>query len=54
MVVLDNQIVHVADRPTVANFFCKTFLACELAQTDRDKTKLFQTATTKWVAEREK
>jgi len=54
MVVLDNQIVHLSDRPGVANFFCKTFLDCNLSQTDRDKTKLFQTVTAKWVNEREK
>jgi hypothetical protein len=54
MVVLDNQIVHLSDRPGVANFFCKTFLDCNLSQTDRDKTKLFQTVTAKWLNEREK
>jgi len=54
MVVLDNQIVRLSDRAGVANFFCKTFLDCNLSQTDRDKTKLFQTITTKWVSEREK
>jgi nucleoid-associated protein YejK len=54
MVVLDNQIVHLSDRPGVANFFCKTFLDCNLSQTDRDKTKLFQTLTSKWASDREK
>src|SRR6266478_208443 len=54
MVVLDNQIVHVSDRPGVANFFCKTFLDCSLSQTDRDKTKLFQRLTSNWVNAREK
>ncbi len=54
MVVLDNQIVHLADCPGIANFFCKTFLDCNVSQTDRDKTKLFQVLTTKWASEREK
>jgi nucleoid-associated protein YejK len=54
MVILDNQIGHLSDRPGVANFFCKTFLECTLSQTDRDKTKLFQTSTSKWVETKEK
>jgi len=54
MVVLDNQIGHLSDRPGVANFFCKTFLDCSLSQTDRDKTKTFQKWTSKWVDAKEK
>jgi nucleoid-associated protein YejK len=54
MVILDNQIGHLSDHPGVANFFCKTFLECTLSQSDRDKTKLFQTSTRKWVEAKEK
>lgn len=54
MVVLDNQILHLSDRPGVANFFCRTFLDCNLSQTDRDKTKLFQISTVKWLKAKEK
>lgn len=54
MVILDNQIGHLSDRTGVANFFCKAFLECTISQTDRDKTKLFQTSTRKWVEAKEK
>jgi nucleoid-associated protein YejK len=54
MVILDNQILHLSDRPGVANFFCKTFLDCNLFQTDQDKTKVFQKVTSKWVSDHEK
>jgi hypothetical protein len=49
MVILDNQIIHLHDAAGVANFFCRTFLECELWQSDRDKTKLFRTLTSKWA-----
>jgi hypothetical protein len=49
MVILDNQIARLLDTSGVANFFCKTFLECELWQTDREKTRLFRSLTTKWV-----
>lgn len=49
MVILDNQIAHLYDASGVANFFCRTFLECELWQSDRDKTKLFRTLTSKWI-----
>lgn len=51
MVILDNQIAHLYDTTGVANFFCRTFLECELWQSDRDKTKLFRTLTSRWVRE---
>jgi 37-kD nucleoid-associated bacterial protein len=49
MVILDNQISHLTESSGVANFFCRTFLECELWQTDREKTRLFRRLTTKWV-----
>jgi len=49
MVILDNQIAHLHDASGVANFFCRTFLECELWQSNKDKTKLFRTLTSKWV-----
>lgn len=52
MVILDNQIAHLYDTPGVANFFCRTFLECELCQTNREKTRLFRTLTTKWTQQR--
>lgn len=52
MVILDNQISHLTDAAGVANFFCRTFLECELWQTDREKTRLFRTLTTKWTQQR--
>jgi hypothetical protein len=51
MVILDNQITHLHDVGGVANFFCRTFLECELWQSNRDKTKLFRTLTSRWVKE---
>jgi hypothetical protein len=51
MVILDNQIAHLSDSPGVANFFSRTFLDCELWQTERDKTRLFRKLTTKWIDE---
>jgi hypothetical protein len=52
MVILDNQIAHLYETQGVANFFCRTFLECELWQTEREKTRLFRTLTTKWIQER--
>lgn len=49
MVILDNQIAHLYDASGVANFFCRTFLECELWQSNKDKTKLFRTLTSKWI-----
>lgn len=49
MVILDNQIAHLYDTSGVANFFCRTFLECELWQSSKDKTKLFRSLTSKWV-----
>ena len=49
MVILDNQIVHLHDTAGVANFFCRTFLECELWQSNKDKTKLFRSLTSKWI-----
>ena len=51
LVILDNQIAHLSDSPGVANFFSRTFLDCELWQTDQEKTRLFRRLTTKWVDE---
>lgn len=49
MIILDNQIAHLHDAAGVANFFCRTFLECELSQSNRDKTKLFRALTSRWV-----
>lgn len=49
MVILDNQIDHLYDAAGVANFFCRTFLECDLWQSNRDKTKLFRSLTSRWV-----
>lgn len=52
MVILDNQIAHLHDAAGVANFFCRTFLQCDLWQSNRDKTKLFRSLTSKWVKQK--
>lgn len=54
MVILDNQISSINEATGAANFFSKTFLEAELWLTDMERTRLFRSLTTEWVAERYK
>jgi nucleoid-associated protein YejK len=54
LTILDNQISAIEDRPGIANFFCRTFLDCELALTDKRRAILFGKFTEKWLEKKEK